>query len=69
MSDEDRITYNLEQKVMVDFDGQVYPIVTMYDEYGEETEDTSECMAFIAGREGYWVAVATDEADRIFGVA
>ena len=59
----DDITYNLEQRVMVDFDGKVYPIVKMFDEDGEETDSPEKCLAFIAGKEGYWVAVAVEEDD------
>ena len=58
---DDTVTYNLEQRVMVDFDGQTYPITKMFDDEGFETDETGECVAFIAGREGYWVAVAVEE--------
>ena len=68
---DDTVTYNLEQRVMVDFDGHTYPITKMFDDEGRETDEADECVAFIAGREGYWVAVAirengtwlTDDAD------
>ena len=57
------LTYNLEQRILVDYDGQTYPIIKMFDDEGDETDDIEECRAFVAGVEGYYVSVAVEETD------
>lgn len=57
------ITYNLSEKVMVDSDGSVYPIITMFDDEGDETEDIEECVLFVAGTGGYHVTVEVLDED------
>lgn len=48
---------NLAHRLYVDDDGTSCAITNMYDEDGEETEDASECVAFVAKRsESEWIA-------------
>jgi len=51
----------LQRGVVIDADGEELPIITMYDEWGEECEDPDDAVAISAGRPGYYVAVTLED--------
>lgn len=55
--------YNLKKRLVIDHDEEVYPITNMFNSDGDETEDIYECVSFVAGRGGYWIAMAVGDDD------
>jgi hypothetical protein len=52
---------NLSQRLFVASDGYTFPIVTLFDADGDETDDPCEAVACVAGVEGRWHAINLED--------
>lgn len=52
---------NLRERVAYLSDGRTVPITTLFDHLGEETSDTAQAVAFVAGEGRQWLSLPVSD--------
>lgn len=56
------LSYSLADRILIDDDGEVCEITTMFDSWGEETDDASAAVVFVARRsDDEWITIEVDD--------
>ncbi len=64
---ENIVHVNLSKRLATTESGEIVPVVHMFDDDGEETNDVAECAAFVAGPTSYGMWLVDKTASFTFG--
>lgn len=56
---------SLTRRVAYLSNNEVWPITSLFDCFGDETDEPEEAVAFVAGRGNRWFALAVSEAEEV----